>query len=445
MGRERHRARAVPRDARLLLVSSFLGSVPIGLLLVFFPLYLHDLGLRTLLIGGIFTAAGVGSSALLLAIGPLADRLGRRGFLIAGTALPALGFALFASTTDVGWLVVASMLGGVGFSGGLGGALTTATFNPLLAGTVPPRDRTAVMSWGEAVWTSATACGALLAGLPGVLVRARLTSALVADRAVFIGCALLTGGAALALLPVRDRSARAAGDEPHAVAMPHAHQARPRMDWAFVLRLAVFFALQGAGLGLVVQLLPLWFTLRFGAASTAIAPWFAASQIAGLALIPFVPALARRLGVAGVVLLAVVVSTVLLVGVPLAPVLPVAGLFYVLRTGVVSMQWPAQLSFLQGAVDPRQRGVATSVSLGCWSVAMAVLPALAGYFLDRRLLLWPLLLGIGCYAAAALWFYATLRRTPLPEEEGEVVAGGASVVSDEIGGGRRALPSENVS
>jgi len=91
--------------------------------------------------------------------------------------------------------------------------------------------------------------------------------------------------------------------------------------------------------------------------------------------------------VAGVILLAVSVSTFLLIGVPFAPVLPVAGLFYVVRTGVVSMQWPAQLSFLQGAVDPRQRGLATSVSLSCWSIAMAVFPVLAGYFLDRRLLL----------------------------------------------------------
>jgi len=62
--------RALPRDAHLLLLSSFLGSLPIGLLLVFFPLYLHDLGLRTLLIGGVFTAAPpVESSALLLVIG----------------------------------------------------------------------------------------------------------------------------------------------------------------------------------------------------------------------------------------------------------------------------------------------------------------------------------------------------------------------------------------
>lgn len=79
----------------------------------------------------------------------------------------------------------------------------------------------------------------------------------------------------------------------------------------------------------------------------------------------------------------------------------VAGVFYVLRSAVVSMQWLTQLSFLQGAVDPRMRGLATSVALSCGSVAMAVLPTLAGYFMDRRLLQWPLVLGIGCYTATA--------------------------------------------
>jgi MFS family permease len=416
--------RALPRDARLLLLSSFLGSLPIGLLLVFFPLYLHDLGLRTLLIGGIFTAAGVGSSILLLAIGPLADRFGRRPFLIAGTALPALGFAIFALTTNVAWLVVASLLGGVGFSGGLGGGLITATFNPMLAGTVEPHRRTTVMSWGEGVWTASMACGSLLATVPALIVRARFAPALAADRALFMGCLLLTLCAALALVPVRDRSAFATAGVPTADAT---RPPRAPVEWTLLVKLAVFFTLQGAGLGLVVQLLPLWFALRFGAATPTIAPWFAVSQIAGLAVIPFVPSLARRLGVGGVVLLAIGASTLLLVGVPFAPVLPVAGLFYVLRSALVSMQWPAQLSFLQGAVDPRMRGLATSVALSCWSIAMAVLPTLAGYFMDRRLLQWPLVLGIGCYTAAAVWFYLTLRRTPLPEE-----AVGAMTVGSEV-------------
>src|SRR5260370_35098085 len=121
----------MPREARLMLLSLFLDSLPIGLLLVLFPLYLHDLGMRSLLIGSIFTVAGIASSVLLVAIGPLADRFGRRRFLIAGTLLPALGFAIFFLSTDPHWLVVANVLGGVGFSGGLGGGLVTATFNPI--------------------------------------------------------------------------------------------------------------------------------------------------------------------------------------------------------------------------------------------------------------------------------------------------------------------------
>lgn len=54
----------------------------------------------------------------------------------------------------------------------------------------------------------------------------------------------------------------------------------------------------------------------------------------------------------------------------------------------------------------------------CWSSAGAFLPALAGYLLDRHLTLWPLVLGVICYSAAALWFGLTLRHTPLPEETG---------------------------
>src|SRR5919204_298830 len=292
-------AREVPTHARLMLGSMFLGSVPIGLLMVFFPLYLHDLGLHSVVIGGIFTIAGIASSLLLLAIGPLADRFGRRSFLIAGTALPVLGFIIFMLTTDSRWLVVASMLGGVGFSGGLGGGLVTATFNPVLAGIVPPRLRTAMLSWAEGAWAFAMGVGALLAGL-------------------------LT--------------------------------------------------------------------------------------------IPLVPALARRLGTARMILLVAALSTLMLAGVPCAPVLPLAGLFYVLRSGFVSMQWPAQQSFLQGAVDPRVRGTATSLALGCWSITSALLPTLAGYLMDRRLLAWPLVLGFACYSMAAIWFWLTLRHTLLPEE-----------------------------
>ena len=239
-------AREVPVHARLMLGSLFLGSMPIGLLLVFFPLYLHDLGLRSFVIGGIFTIAGVASSLLLLAIGPLADRFGRRSFLIAGTALPVLGFIIFVLTTDSRWLVVASMLGGVGFSGGLGGGLVTATFNPVLAGIVPPRLRTSMLSWAEGAWALAMGAGTLLAGLPALLARAHVAPLLIADRSLFVFCLLVTIGATVLLLPVREREAAIASPASPA---PGGASWDARASLPTMLKLAVFFALQGAGLG----------------------------------------------------------------------------------------------------------------------------------------------------------------------------------------------------
>jgi MFS family permease len=393
-----------------MLLSAVFGSLPVGLLLVFYPLYLHDLGMKSFLIGGIFTIAGIGSSLLLMVIGPLADRFGRRRFLIAGTALPALGFVIFSLSTSPGWLVAASMLGGVGFSGGFGGGLVTATFNPILAGTVEPRQRTTVIAWSEGAWGVALGLGTLLAGVPSLVSGAHLMGRLAADRAVFIFCLAVTVVATLVLLPVHER---------HSVHQPEHHagaRAPRRLPWSLIVRLSIFFTLQGMGIGLVVQLLPLWAALRFHTTGAAIAPWFAAAQVAGLPLLALVPALARRLGVAGVIVLVAGGSTLFLIGVPLAPALPVAGLLFILRSALVSMQWPAQLSFLQGAVHPGLRGTVTSVALGCWSTATALLPSFTGYLLDRHLMLLPIWLGIGCYGLAAAWFWLTLRHTALPEE-----------------------------
>jgi len=275
----------IPRDARLMLASMFCGSLPVGLLLVFLPLYLHDLGVNPALIGSVFTLAGIGASVLMMVVGPLADRLGRRPFLLAGTALPMLGFLIFASTTNTAWLVAAGVLGGVGFAGGLGSGLIEATFIPALSTTVDARRRTTLMSLLEISWTVAIGAGASLAGLPALLARARGVAAFDADRLLFVLCLLCAAAATALLLPVRadvvPRTYRRPA--PSAPATPAVSPARlPR---ALVLKLAVFFGLQGAGLGLVVQLLPLVFALRFHATAAAVAPWFSLSQVAGLPLI----------------------------------------------------------------------------------------------------------------------------------------------------------------
>src|SRR5438067_570759 len=98
-----------------------LATVPSGYLQVVLPLYLNRAGLEPSLIGLLYSLSGLVTAGLVAFSGVLADRFGRRGFLILGTCLPIASYAIFAATTEPGWPVVASLLGGVGL--GLGVAV----------------------------------------------------------------------------------------------------------------------------------------------------------------------------------------------------------------------------------------------------------------------------------------------------------------------------------
>src|SRR5260370_22487554 len=88
------------RDVLLLLVSMVLASVPVGYLQVVLPLYLNRAGLEPSVIGLLYSLSGMVTAGLVAFSGTLADRIGRRGFLIWGTALPACSYLIFAPTTD---------------------------------------------------------------------------------------------------------------------------------------------------------------------------------------------------------------------------------------------------------------------------------------------------------------------------------------------------------
>src|SRR6202035_4478502 len=114
------------RDVVLLLTSMTLASVPVGYLQVVLPLYLNRAGLEPSVIGFLFSLSGLVTAALVAFSGTLADRFGRRGFLIWGTALPIGSYLIFAATTDPVWLVGGGVIGGCGAVLGWGGPLCRA-------------------------------------------------------------------------------------------------------------------------------------------------------------------------------------------------------------------------------------------------------------------------------------------------------------------------------
>ncbi|NGM15197.1 MFS transporter [Verrucosispora sp. CWR15] len=113
--------RSFPLPIRLLVVNQFGVNVGFYLLLPYLAGHLaDDVGLSAAVIGIVLGVRNLSQQGLFLLGGSAADRLGARGVIIAGCALRAVGFGLFALSTSLPSLLAASILSG------LAGAL----FNP---------------------------------------------------------------------------------------------------------------------------------------------------------------------------------------------------------------------------------------------------------------------------------------------------------------------------
>ncbi|WP_253289535.1 MFS transporter [Verrucosispora sioxanthis] len=162
--------RSFPLPIRLLVVNQFGVNVGFYLLLPYLAGHLaDDVGLSAAVIGIVLGVRNLSQQGLFLLGGSAADRLGARGVIIAGCALRAVGFGLFALSTSLPSLLAASILSG------LAGAL----FNPAVRSYVAQAaaDRRAE---AFALFNVFASAGALLGPLLGaalLLVVAALTVA----------------------------------------------------------------------------------------------------------------------------------------------------------------------------------------------------------------------------------------------------------------------------
>lgn len=396
-------ARYAPRGTRLLLASSFLATVPLGYLIVVLPLYLARAGLEPAIIGGLYTASGAMTALLVAFSGVFADRWGRRRFLLAGTLLPIPSYLIFASTTEIGWLVVASLLGGVGLANGAAGALTIASFDALLADNTTEEQRTRVFAASQALWSLALAFGSLSAGAPLLLHQiVPGLSEIAAYRPPYLAMALVTLAAGLVLLPIRDD--------------PAVHAARvaagwwPRRSRRPILTYAIAVGFLGFGLGVAVQLLPLWFGLRSGVTEADLGPWYAAGQIASLGTLVAIPYLERRLGGPNTVLIALSSSAVCIALIVVAPFFWLAATLHLIRSFLTNLSWPFHQSLLMTATVPEERATAVGIGFSVWGTTNALGPLVGGALIGAGAYALPLLLGAAVYVCGGLVFGIGFRR-----------------------------------
>ncbi len=392
-----------------------------GSLSVVLALYLAQIGLSGEQIGLLITGTLIGDAVISLLIAGIADRLGRKQMLLAGTGLMVFAGAVFALTDNIALLAVAAIVGTISPSDKEVGPFLSIE-QAILPQTAPDTNRTAVFAWYNLAGSFATALGALCSGGLVSFLQGAGVAPLDSYRVVIIGYTLL-GVLLVALFLTLSADAEVSFKlQPQALnstGMP------PRPNRYFglhrsrnvVLRLSGLFMLDAFAGGLVVQsLIAYWFTIRFGVEPALLGGiFFGANILAGLSALA-AARIAARFGLVNTMVWTHIPSNILLMLVPLMPSLPLAIIVLLARFTISQMDVPTRQSYTMAVVDPDERSAAAGITTVARTAASALAPGITGVLIGMSLLGVPFILSGGLKIIYDLLLYRSFRALKPAEE-----------------------------
>jgi len=400
------------RDLMRVLAAMGFSVIPLGYTLVVLPIYLNEIGFSEGTIGAITSISAITNTFALVPCALAADRYGRKFFAVGGFLCAALSYLLFASTTDLNILLLASAIGGVGIAGGFSSALWVPVSTALVADKTSPGNRAKAFAWTQGVWTLSNSAGSALSVIPAIFRGTFQISYLKSFQYAFLILAALAILSSIILLPLRETRAD------HAAPKTRTQRRFPQ-SIRQIAKFSITTGLLGFAQGVSLQLLSLWFKKTYAVNEAAVGPWFAAAQLTAIIAVPIIPKLAESWGSALSVLTMEGLGAVVLGSMVLAPTYQAAGMIFVGRNIFMNISWSLQQSYLMGTVPAEERASAFAISLTTLGIGRSISPMLAGYFLSGSGFLSisaPLLIGAAVYLTSAITFFLLFRGIS-PREE----------------------------
>lgn len=405
------------RNMKLILAARVAMSVGRALASIVTALYLAAVGWNAVQIGILFVVVTVASAAMSSAIGVLADRWGRRVFLIAVPLLTAAAAVAYAFTDVAVVLFVAGAAGSFGRGAGAGGG-SVGPYQPaesaLVAESVPAASRASAFSRIAFASTLGALIGGLTAQLVHVMPGMSTAQVIAAYRPAFLVSAALavTAGVLAVFL-----------EEPARPAATH-RRARivwPRRSWPALWRFWLTNAVNGAGIGLFGPFVSYWFFRRYGATPGQIGVLFALVNVASLVTILASARIAGRFGIVPTIIASRGIGGLLLIPMVFSPFFWLAGAIYLVRMMIQRVGMPLRQSFTQDMADPAERAsVAALASLPAQGT-MAAGQAGAGFLFDEVSLAAPFTItAVFQVANAALYGVLFIWRPPRPRGDAAV-------------------------
>jgi MFS family permease len=408
-----------PTTKRLLIIRG-LRSVGQGAMVVDLTLYLSDLHWSGAAIGGVTTGAGLLGSALILLVGILSDRLGRKPFLLIYEALTFFCAICACFTTMALFLVAAIVI--AGFGRGQNGE--AGPFGPAeqswLAFHIGQANRGPVFSLNNAVSFIGMAVGSLLGGIPAWIGSA---DPVVNYRPIFLLVAVVSLLCVVMIAYTRDENQIApnAGekqdnaayrDQPkpeRVVADPVSERSVTRQENLSLLKLALVNSLNGFGGGLASPLIAYWFYLRYGVDPATIGTTLAIGFVlTGISSI-FNGIMARKMGMVKSVTWMRLIGSAMMLAMPFMPTFTLASVMFIIRGAVNRGTIGNRVALSASLTRDQRRGFATSIYSLSTRLPSSVGPSISGAMFDAGLLSLPFTITAGLQLANAFIYQRLFR------------------------------------
>jgi len=395
--------RTIPGEAKLLVFLNFIPSIAIGLIYTDISYFLTKVqGLTPGFAASVIMVMGITMVIVSVPIGILADRYGRRKFLIIGNLLASLTLTMFSLTTNAVLLFVAAIVEGTTE------AAFAAAGMALLAEKSGTTSRTPAFSLSSFLSNIAWGIGGFAIAVVVVFQSFGLSSRESHVLLYFVVAALSVATTPLLLRVSESRTSETAKS---------VGQFLPRKSRSILLRYAVTSALIALGAGLFVPLMTLWFSLAYGVSDALSGPIIGVSGLLIAVTSLAAPFLARRLGLVRAVVVTQLFSTVFMISVPLSPTFAVAAEIYTVRSFLMNLSNPLISSMIMGLVTEDERGAASGLNAAIWKFPNSISTGIGGAMMQVGLLALPFYLAAALYVASISLFWFFFHRTVLPEEE----------------------------
>ena len=302
------------------------------------------------------------SASIAVLVGLLADRFGRKVFVVVIPLVTAVSAFVVGFTQVIFLIYLFSVLGTLGQGSGAGVASVgpyTPAEQALLTDVTPARHRNSL--FGRLAFFAAlgSLVGSPLAVMTDVAGRLGLHGA-AAYRPAFVVAgvfALVTACLAMPIANPRVEKRVAATTRP--MRNPFAW---PRRSWDFLWRFWVVIGVNGIATGFYSPFVTFWFHQRFHASAGEIGVLYTIINVVTMTSNLSAASIARRMGLVRAIGSFWVVQACFMFPMAISPTFWMAGAFYLCRQIAQRVQMPLRQSYVMGMVPAEERGAVAGLS-----------------------------------------------------------------------------------